>query len=248
MIKESEPIDKTNALTGNGGETAEQIAQLKKQLEEFVYIVSHDLKAPLRGLISLTVFLEEELGSNISTEAKDLLGLIRSRSARMQILADAILHYSRIANGKAQKEDVNIKNLINNIIDLLTIPSTIRIEMQDSLPTLHGEKIKLHEIFQNLISNAVKYNKPENGVIKINSVDLGNQYQFTIEDTGIGIKEEHFEKIFKLFQTLQPKDTSENTGIGLTIVKKLVEEAGGKVWLESEIGKGTKFHFTSNKQ
>jgi len=229
-------------------QTSEQISQLKKQLEEFVYIVSHDLKAPLRGLISLTVFLEEELGTNISTEAQDLLGLIRSRSARMQILVDAILHYSRIANGTAQREDVNIKSLINNIIDLLTVPSTIRIEIQDTLPTLYGEKIKLHEIFQNLISNAIKYNRPENGVIKINYLNLGTQYQFNIEDTGIGIKEEHYEKIFKLFQTLQSKDTNENTGIGLTIVKKLVEEAGGKIWLESEVGKGTKFHFTWSKQ
>ena len=226
---------------------AEKMQQINKQLDEFVYIVSHDLKAPLRGLASVTSFLEDELGTELKPEVKDLLEMMKSRTVRMQNLIDGILHYSRMANNKTEKESIKLSEVISNIIDLLVIPNHVRIEFPDNLPKLFDERIKLHEVFQNLISNAIKYNNKESASVKVAFEDKGNQYLFSIADNGMGIKSEHFEKIFGVFQTLQSKDKQESTGIGLTIVKKIVEGQGGKVWIESEFGKGSTFFFTWNK-
>ncbi len=222
----------------------EKTEQINKQLDEFVYIVSHDLKAPLRGLSSVTTFLEDELGTDLKPEVKDLLDMVKSRTFRMQNLIDGILHYSRMANNKTEKEDVCFKDSISNIIDLLSVPSHVKIEYPDNLPTLFDEKIKVHEVFQNLISNAIKYNNKERAEVKITCFDLGKHFEFAVADNGMGIKSEHFEKIFGVFQTLQAKDKQESTGIGLTIVKKIIEQQGGKIWVESEFGKGTTFKFT----
>jgi two-component system sensor histidine kinase/response regulator len=225
----------------------EKTEQINKQLDEFVYIVSHDLKAPLRGLSSVTTFLEDELGTDLKPEVRDLLDMVKSRTTRMQNLIDGILHYSRMANNKTEKEIVKLSDVIANVIDLLTVPNHVRIEYPNELPILFDEKIKLHEVFQNLISNAIKYNDKEKAEVKIACQDKGSHFEFAISDNGIGIQQEHFEKIFGVFQTLHSKDKLESTGIGLTIVKKIVEEQSGKVWVESEFGKGTTFRFTWNK-
>ena len=224
-----------------------QVEQINKQLDEFVYIVSHDLKAPLRGLASLTSFLEEELGKEIKPEAKELIDMVKNRTNRMQVLIDAILHYSRVANKKTEKEEIKTNELLNSIIDLLEVPSHIRFEIQSNLPDLFAEKIKLYEVFQNLITNAIKYNNKSEGYIRITCEDHGSHYQFNVADNGMGIEEQHFNKIFGVFQTLQSKDKSESTGIGLTIVKKIVEQQDGRVLLESTFGEGTTFSFIWNK-
>ena len=225
----------------------EKTQQINKQLDEFVYIVSHDLKAPLRGLASVTTFLEDELGTDLKPEVRDLLDMVKSRTARMQSLIDGILHYSRMANNRTEKEIVKLGDVIANIIDLLSVPSHVRIEYPDHLPELFDEKIKLHEVFQNLISNAINYNNKEKAEVKLSCIDKSTHYEFSVADNGIGIKTEHFEKIFGVFQTLQSKDKKESTGIGLTIVKKIIEQQGGKVWVESDFGKGATFKFTWNK-
>jgi two-component system sensor histidine kinase/response regulator len=226
---------------------AEKIEAINKQLDEFVYIVSHDLKAPLRGLASLSTFMEDELGPDTKPEVSDILTMMKSRTARMQNLIDGILHYSRLGNTSMEKEAVDVKELINNIIDLISPPENIKIETSDNLPVLNTEKIKLHEVFQNLISNGIKYNDKEKGEVKISCEDCGDHFLFTIKDNGMGIKPEHREKIFGIFQTLQPKDKVESTGIGLTIVKKIIEQQNGKITIDSEFGKGSSFIFTWKK-
>jgi two-component system, sensor histidine kinase and response regulator len=224
-------------------ETNERLSNMNKQLDEFVYIVSHDLKAPLRGLRSLVTFIEDEIG-NPTPEALELINMMKSRADRMQTMIDGILHYSRMANLKCDKEPIAVKDLIISIIDLIVPPSHIQINIADNLPVFHAEKIKLHEVFQNLIYNAIKYNDKEKGVVKITHLEFPDHFQFTVYDNGIGIKPEHFKNIFGLFQTLVPKDKCESTGLGLTIVKKIVELQGGKVTVESEYGKGTSFTFS----
>ena len=221
-----------------------RLEALNKQLDEFVYIVSHDLKAPLRGIASLGTFIEEELGSNIPGSVKDIIGMIKSRTSRMQNLIDSILHYSRMANLKSNPELVNIKKVVENIIDMLSPPPHVKINITGEIPEFHTEKIKLHEVFHNLISNSIKYNDKTEAIISIAAKDLGSTWEFTVEDNGIGIKPEHINKIFSIFQTLQPKDHSDSTGIGLTIVKKLVEQMGGEISVYSEFGKGAQFSFT----
>ena len=142
---------------------------------------------------------------------------------------------------------VDVKELINNIIDLISPPETISFDVPDNLPKISCEKIKLHEVFQNLISNAVKYmGKPE-GRIKIIYQEKEGEYEFFVQDNGMGIKPEHQEKIFGLFQTLLPKDQCESTGIGLTIVKKIIESENGRITVKSTFGEGSTFGFTWNK-
>ena len=225
-------------------ESNERLTSSNLQLDEFVYIVSHDLKAPLRGLSSLCSFLEEELGPNPKTEVLDLLNMIKSRCGRMQGLIEGILHYSRMANTICDTEEVCVKDLIDNIIDLLNPPTHIKFDIQDNLPILYTDKIKLHEVFQNLISNAIKYNNKEEGIIKIRHHSYPQHNEFIVEDNSCGIKEEHYEKIFSIFQTLVPKDKIESTGIGLTIVKKIIENQHGEISVDSKLGIGSTFKFT----
>ncbi|MEO8210058.1 MAG: ATP-binding protein [bacterium] len=225
-------------------ESNERLTNSNKQLDEFVYIVSHDLKAPLRGLSSLCTFLEEELGKNNKQEVIDLITMIKSRTSRMQSLIDGILHYSRMANSNGDKEPVEVNELINNIIDLLSPPSNIKFDVQDKLPLILTERVKLHEVFQNLISNSIKYNNKEQCVITIRCHVYPHHYEFLVQDNGCGIKKEHHEKIFGIFQTLIPKDKSESTGIGLSIVKKIIERQQGEISVDSEIGVGSTFKFT----
>lgn len=221
----------------------ELLIKTNKQLDEFVYIVSHDLKAPLRGISSLCSFIEEEIKTP-TEELTELLDLMKSRLGRMQNLIDGILHYSRMGNAIAEKEDVDTKELITSIIDLIGPSDHVKIECPDQMPVIKAEKIKLHEVFQNLISNGIKYNNKENALLRISYNEYPDHIEFCVEDNGVGIREEHRDKIFQLFQTLVPKDKSESTGLGLTIVKKIVEQQGGKVIVESKINEGSKFKFT----
>lgn len=215
-----------------------------KQLDEFVYIVSHDLKAPLRGLSSLCTFLEDELGEKPSDAILELMNMMKSRTHRMQGLIDGILHYSKMANSFCAKENVDVKEVIINAIDLISPPSNIKFDIDDNLPKMYTEKIKLHEVFQNLIGNSIKYMDKENGFVKVGFHDYPDRFEFFVQDNGCGIKAEHFNIVFRIFQTLVSKDKNESTGIGLTIVQKIVERQGGLVTLESEYGKGTTFRFT----
>ena len=228
-------------------ENAERLESVNKQLGEFVYIVSHDLKAPLRGLASLASFMEEELGAEPKVEVVELLNMMKSRTARMQQLIDGILHYSRMANNRGDREDVDLNELINSIIDLIAPASNVVIETPDNLPVILAERVKLHEVLQNLIINGIKYNDKAEIRIKIAFEDNGSHYPFHVTDNGVGIRPEHQEKIFGIFQTLQPKDQCESTGIGLTIVKKIIEQQEGAVTIASEVGSGTTFSFTWKK-
>jgi signal transduction histidine kinase len=228
-------------------ESNAKLKEINTQLDEFVYIVSHDLKAPLRGLSSISSFLEEELGKDLKPEVAELLGLIKKRTSWMQSLIDGILHYSRLGNKCAEREEVSLKELINNIIEMLSPPVKFKFEVADNLPVLKAERIKIHEVFQNLISNGIKYNDKEEGLIRVNYFEYPDHYEFMVQDNGCGIKPEHYDRIFGIFQTLAPKEKTDSTGIGLTIVKKIVEQQGGTVTLTSEYGKGTTFKFTWKK-
>lgn len=225
----------------------EKLQSANQQLEEYVYIVSHDLKAPLRGLSSLSEFIEQELGPDITREVSELLQMMKSRTERMQQMIDGILHYCRMANSFDETTEVDVKLLINNIIDLICPPGNVRISYPDRMPVLRTEKIKIHEVFQNLIMNGIKHNDKQDIRIDISYRELGDTIEFSVQDNGKGIKPEFQEKVFGFFQTLVPKDRSEGTGLGLTIVKKIVEMQDGKITLESDFGKGSVFRFTWKK-
>ena len=222
-------------------EYAARLERSNKELDQFAYIVSHDLKAPLRAIINLSQWLHEDLELSLSNENKKNLDMLKGRAFRMEALITGILEYSKIGRTKLQSESINVGELISEVLDSLIPPKHVKITTAE-MPTVIAPRIPLFQIFSNLIGNAVKYNDKEAGHIKITVSDKVSCYEFTIEDNGPGISKEFHEKVFIIFQTLQSRDRSESTGIGLTIVKRIIDEHGGKIWIESE-GSGTKFIF-----
>lgn len=220
----------------------EQINRSNQQLEEFAHIVSHDLKAPLRGIKTLLDWFISDYQNLVPPEGKEQLTLVQQRSQRMQDMIQGILEYSRIGKGDFTTEDLNMNQLLANIVDILAAPENIHIEVQKELPTLTGERIQITQVFQNLLSNAIKYNDKEKGFIQITHEVEDLRHHYCICDNGPGIDPSHHEKIFGIFQTLQPKDAYESTGIGLSVVKKIIERHQGRIWVESNLGEGAIFH------
>lgn len=222
----------------------ENLLRSNRELDQFAYVVSHDLKAPLRAISSLAEWIEEDLEDIITKDSKKNLELLRGRILRMESLIQGILAYSKAGKNTGGVKLVNTNKLINDIIDSLNPAPNIKIIVDKQLPTIETEETKLYQVLGNLISNSIKYNNKENGLIKISYIDLDGICQFSVEDNGPGIEKEYHNKIFMIFQTLSARDEIESTGIGLSIVKKIIEEQGGKIWIDSELGSGAKFTFT----
>jgi signal transduction histidine kinase len=229
-------------------EHAAQVEHANRELTEFAYVVSHDLKAPLRGIGSLASWLHKDYADKIDAEGRKHLEMIMGRVSRMNGLIDGILSYSRAGRSGEGAVDVDLALLVPNTIDLLAPPAHIRVEIVTPLPHMVIEPTKAQQLFQNLLSNAIKYmDKPE-GHIRV-GCEAGDDgfWHFWVADNGPGIEEKYFENIFQLFQTLAPRDSVEGSGVGLALVKKIVELDGGRVWCESTPGSGTTFHFTLPK-
>jgi two-component system sensor kinase FixL len=225
------------------------VLELKKsnqELRNFAHVIAHDLKSPLRGIGSIADRLIRN-NTNLDNEGKEQLRLLIVRAKRMSDFIDGILRYSEIGHVFEQKEAVDVNSLVTEITSEIAIPENFNI-ITENLPTFHCERLRLKQILQNLISNAVKFADKPGPIIKINCADEGDCWKFSVADNGCGIKEQYFEKIFEIFQTLSSRDKSESTGIGLTIVKKIVELYGGKVWVTSKPGEGSTFFFTLSKQ
>lgn len=219
-----------------------------QELEQFAYVASHDLKAPLRAIANLSEWIEEDLADQLPKENQHQMQLLRGRVHRMEALINGLLEYSRVGRTQSVTETVAIDALLAEIIDSLAPPPSFSIEIEPGMPTLLTKQMPLRQVFANLIGNAVKHHDREDGHIKISAKDQEQFYEFSVEDDGLGIPLEYHNKIFVIFQTLEARDTKESTGIGLSIVKKIVETEGGKIYVESSIGKGTAFRFTWPKQ
>ncbi len=214
------------------------------ELNDFAYIVSHDLKAPLRAIGSLSQWLYTDYKDKFDEKGKTQLDLLVNRVTRMQNLIDGILEYSRVGRIQKDKEDFDPDNLVREVIDSLSPPRHISIVIDKPLPTVHYEKTSFRQIFSNLIGNAIKYMDKAQGEIHIGCTQDGNYWKFFVKDNGPGIDEKYYDLVFQIFQTLNARDDIESTGIGLSIVKKIVETYGGKIWIESDLGKGSTFYFT----
>ena len=214
------------------------------ELDRFAYVTSHDLKAPLRAIANLATWLGEDLEGIIPEENQHHLKLMQSRVERMDGLIQGLLEYSRVGRIQHSVTTVNVKDLLLETIDSLSPPATIKIAIAPNMPTLQTDTISLRQVFANLISNAIKYNEKNFGKIEISAQKHTDFYEFAIADNGPGIEPEHHERIFKIFQTLQARDTFESTGIGLSIVKKILEERGDTIRVESQLGQGATFFFT----
>ena len=223
---------------------ARDLEKQNRELDQFAYIVSHDLKAPLRAISNLSEWIKEDLGTNLPEDSKKNIELLQNRVQRMSALITGILEYSRVGRIKVEQEKVDTNKLLAEIIDTLSPPERFNMNIQPNMPMLKTEKILLQQVFSNLISNAIKYNDKAIGEISVSVKELEVFYEFTVMDNGHGIAPEHQEKVFDIFQTLESKDKTESTGIGLSIVKKIITEHGCTIRIDSEIGKGAKFIFT----
>jgi PAS domain S-box-containing protein len=225
--------------------TQQRLEERNQELDSFVYTVSHDLKAPLRSISNLSEWIEDDLDGQMSEDNQKQFQLLRQRVQRMNYLIDGLLRYSRVGRQELLSETVDVAQLLSETIDSLDPPASFKIEIVSPLPTLNTKKILLDQIFANLLSNAIKHHHRATGQIKITAEDKGDLYQFSIADDGPGIPTGASQKrIFEIFQTLQSNVSSENTGIGLALVKKIVEGEGGQIWLDEEVVSGAKFCFT----
>ena len=221
-----------------------ELEAANRELQEFAYIVSHDLKAPLRGICQLAQWLREDYAQVLDEEGRAQIDLLMSRVRRMEKLISGILHYSRATHGSEYEEQIDLNTLVPQVIDMLSPPPHITIRIEQTLPVVHGDPIRITQVFQNLLNNAIKFMDKPDGQITIDCVDSGEVWVFGVEDNGPGIEPRHHERIFHIFQSCTPRDERESTGIGLTVVKKIVEFYGGRIWVESEPGRGSRFLFT----
>ncbi|MBC8053496.1 MAG: GHKL domain-containing protein [Sphingobacteriaceae bacterium] len=225
---------------------AKKLKTQNKELEQFAYIASHDLQEPLRTLISFASLFEEEFKGKLNEDAETYLNFIIHSSKRMQQLVQGLLDYSRIGKEVSLKP-VNCNEIINEVMDDMAASineSAAKISVQP-LPELTGNPIEMRQLFQNLLSNALKFRKKDTSPqISITAEQQTSNWLFSIKDNGIGIAEADKDKIFTIFKRLHNRDEYEGTGIGLSHCRKIVEQHGGNIWIDSQPGLGSTFHFT----
>lgn len=231
-------------MTAVLAQTTAVLEKRNSELDQFAYIVSHDLKAPLRAIANLSQWIEEDLEEHLTEETRHQMELMRNRVHRMEALINGLLQYSRVGRLKTELEAVDVEALLTEVIDYLAPPPEFTVKIMPGMPTLITERLPLEQVFANLISNAIKHNKRKQGQVVISVEDQTDFYKFAVTDDGPGIAPEFHEKVFQMFQTLEARDTAENTGVGLAIVKKIIEDKGGKIYLESQLGQGAIFQFT----
>jgi PAS domain S-box-containing protein len=224
-----------------------ELIRTNKELQEFAYITAHDLKTPLRAIGTLADWLLLDYADKFDEQGKENVRLLFAKAKQMTSLIDDILRYSGVGQNAQNSQEINLNKILSEVISEIAPPENIHVAVNDSLPTLICQKTHIIQILQNLISNAVKYmDKPE-GRITVGCIEQDDMWRFSVADNGPGIEKKYYDRIFKIFQTLAPREGVESTGIGLSIVKKLVEINKGTVGVTSEVGQGSTFYFTFPK-
>ncbi|NCI46595.1 sensor histidine kinase [Sediminibacterium soli] len=227
----------------------DEVAQINKQLERFMYIVSHDLKSPLASMRMIADLLLSDTRIKEHADLDDQAGIIAQASDRLIGMINSILEYSRQSASQQTMEEVDTHALVKETVELLRIPGHFRVTVDPALPRMFTKKIKLQQVFQNLISNAVKYNDKTEAMIEIGVAEKDNRYQFHVKDNGPGIIKQDQDRIFKIFETTDNETHKDSaTGVGLNLLKVIVEEQGGTIWVNSEKGTGSTFYFTWQKR
>ena len=225
-------------------ETIRELRRSNKELQDFAYVTAHDLKAPLRGIGTLADWITSDYADQLDEQGQAHLGLLKGRVSRMSELIDSILHYSEIGRTAKCLEPVDLDTLLPEIVNQIGPPETIEVAIEGALPIVVFERVRLIQVFQNLIGNAIKYMDKPQGRVRVGCSEQEQVWTFHVADNGPGIDEKYFGKIFKMFQTLTRRDELESTGIGLAVVKKIIELHGGTIWVESTVGQGSTFFFT----
>jgi PAS domain S-box-containing protein len=225
-----------------------ELSRSNRELQEFAYITAHDLKTPLRGIGTLADWLVTDYADKFDEEGKKQVGLLTIRAKRISALIDSILQYSGLGTNDHEKKQVDLNTVLSEVISRIPPPENIEITVENKLPVLMCTKTHIRQVLQNLLANAVKYMDKPNGQIKVGCAEEDGFWKFSVADNGPGIDQRYHEKVFQIFQRLSPHNGVESIGIGLSIAKKIVELNGGRVWVESEVGRGSTFLFTLPKQ
>ena len=236
-----------NSLNHMAEVLSENIRLLQRkneELDQFAHIVSHDLKAPLRGIDNVITWIEEDHSTELPPKISEYIQLIKGRLFRAENMIRGILMYARVGKQNPEREYINLNVLLQDTAENLMIRPGLRLEIQGNLPEIYSEKIPLQQVLSNLISNAIKYHDKPEGYIKVYLRSSVDHYIFFVEDNGPGISKSYHEKIFVIFQTLQERDSFESTGVGLAIVKKILDDRKQRITVTSEPEQGTIFSFT----
>jgi PAS domain S-box-containing protein len=225
-----------------------ELEHTTQELADFSYITAHDLKAPLRGIGSLAGWLSTDYAEKLDEQGRENIRMLLSRVKRMYNLIDGVLQYTRITRTKEKKTTVDLNEVAAEEIAKISPPENVEIAIDEALPVVTCGRESIRQVIYNLLSNAVKYMDKPQGKVTIGWGEEDGCWKFSVTDNGCGIEKRHFGKIFKMFQTLSPRDKVEGTGVGLTIAKKIVESWGGRIWVESKPGEGSTFHFTLPKE
>jgi len=218
------------------------LKQKNEELQNFAYILSHDLKTPIRGVLTLAEFMQEDISNNQLEEVDSHIESIKRRVIRMNGLIEGILDFSKIGMLSSKKEEIKLNELVHEIFEDAITKENIVCTIKTQLPVIQNVRVLFVQLFANLISNAVKHNDKEQGIITIDYSGSKDFHEFSVSDNGPGIAKNYHEKIFKLFQTLNEDDEIDSTGVGLSIVKKIITVLNGTVQLESKINEGTTFY------
>jgi signal transduction histidine kinase len=224
----------------------QELARSNAELEQFAYVASHDLQAPLATIASYAQLLEKRYQDRLDSQANKFIGNIVHGCTRMQVLIDDLLEYSRVGRNQKPFELVECDRVVEQALANLqaTIRDTGAVVNYSDLPAVMGEVSQLVQLFQNLIGNAIKYRQESPPVVTVTACIHDEKWLFSVADNGIGIAMQHQERIFQIFQRLHTQKEYSGTGIGLAICQKIVERHGGSIWVESEVGKGSIFYFT----
>ena len=237
-----------NQMTQALDDAFSTLEKRNQELDQFAYVASHDLKAPLRGLSTIVRWIEDERAADLSPALLTYLDQMKGRLGRLDDLINGLLAYARASRLEPIPEELNVAQLARDVADLV-VPPDFALELAPGLPTFYTDRLGLQQVFTNLFSNAVKYHGPGGtGRLRVSCRDAGRHYEFRVQDNGPGIAPEHHQKIFLLFQTLRDRHTAESTGIGLSIVKRLINDRNGSIHVESDLGQGATFIFTWPKE
>jgi signal transduction histidine kinase len=222
----------------------QHLSRSNRDLEDFAYVASHDLKTPLTGINSAAEWLEEDLRDSLSDESRKILGLMRNRIKRMERLLDDLLTYSRVGRTDTAVGETNVAAIFEGIVEVLGPPAHITVRVEGELPVIVTASAQLEQVLRNLINNAIKHHDKATGEVVLSGRRVGDFVEFLVRDNGPGILPEFHDKIFQLFQTLKRRDEVEGSGMGLAVVKKLVEQQNSRITVHSRgDGTGSEFRF-----
>lgn len=244
-IRERKKVEKgLEGLNNDLEASVRELIRSNMELQEFGYIAAHDLKTPLRGIATLAEWISTDYADKLGEEGGRQVELLLARTRQMDALVDGVLEYSSLRRSDQTRRQADLNVVLSEVIAEIDVPENVKITVEDDLPILICEKEHIRKVFLNLLKNAIEHGVKDGGQIVIRCAESGGVWKFSVSDDGPGIDKRYFEKIFRIFQTLSPREQTGNTGIGLSIVKKIVEMNCGSVWVESEPGKGSTFCFT----